>query len=407
MPNRRDATVPWTRRLNRRAWLGTTATVLSAASAQATPAGPGGPADLAAPRDLAGPPVVPLAARPARACILLNLLGGPGQLDTWDPKPDAPSEVRGPLDSLATRVPGLRVSELFPRASAWADRLLLIRTLHRHGPALHESGLRAMLTGDDYRADAPRPFVGSLIAAALDSGGDVPGCVVLPAALGTDAGAARNLGLDPAALGPRYAPARVVADPRGERFSSEHAALAGALDLVREPATLRDQYGRSRWGQSCLVARRLVERGVRCVLVNPAETVWDRASWDLHGTGGRLPTTWRDYRETLGPELDASLATLLEDLTARGLWDEVVVAVVSEHGRSPRLNPRSGRHHHTGAWSCVLAGGPLPAGVVGRTDAWGAAPVEQPVAPRQFVGTLLAALGIAPVAADRPPAAAW
>jgi hypothetical protein len=151
------------------------------------------------------------------------------------------------------------------------------------------------------------------------------------------------------------------------------------------------------FGQSCLLARRLVEAGVRLVTVNMFETVYDTVTWDCHADGGSLGSTLEDYRRWLGPMLDQTLSALLDDLQSRGMLESTLVVAMGEFGRTPLLNSRGGRDHHTGAWSVLLAGGGIRGGtVIGRTDAWGMYPEERPVSPAELAATIYQLLGISP-----------
>jgi len=233
----------------------------------------------------------PLFAGKTTSCILLVLTGGPSHLDTWDMKPDAPSDVRGPFRPIRTNVPGIEISEIFPRMAKHADKFALIRSVHSDGAPVHEDGLRAI-----------------------------------------DAATAENI------------------------------TLPGAIGFAR----------------SCRRARQLVEAGVPFVRVNMFDTVFHRATWDSHGT--RPFSTFRDYKDTVGPAFDIGYSTLLEDLSQRGLLATTLVIAMGEFGRTPRINPSGGRDHWTKCWTVLLAGGGVQGGqVYGSSDATGAEPRDNPV----------------------------
>ena len=153
------------------------------------------------------------------------------------------------------------------------------------------------------------------------------------------------------------------------RLMSSPQARA-AFDLAREPATMRDRYGRTRFGQSCLLARRLIEAGVRLVTVNMFETVFDEVTWDIHGS--RPFTDINEMARLVVPNFDRAYGALLEDLKERGLYETTVVAAVGEFGRTPKINPAGGRDHHPGVWTIMLGGGPIKGGrIVGESDELG------------------------------------
>jgi hypothetical protein len=168
-----------------------------------------------------------------------------------------------------------------------------------------------------------------------------------------------------------------------------------AFDLNREKDTLRDRYGRNTLGQSCLMARRLIESGVRYVTVNHFDTVFGISCWDMHADGGSLDNTYLDYERYLCPQFDQAFTALILDLEQRGLLAETVVAVLSEFGRTPQLNPRGGRDHYPNAWTNFLCGGNICGGqVIGSTDKLGAAPHDFPVEPPQVIASIYHGMGI-------------
>jgi uncharacterized protein (DUF1501 family) len=170
-----------------------------------------------------------------------------------------------------------------------------------------------------------------------------------------------------------------------------------AFDLDSESGDLRDRYGRNTFGQSCLLARRLVEAGVRLVTVNMFETVFDNLTWDCHADGGSLATTLDDYRRTLCPMFDAAYAALLDDLHQRGLAQTTLVLAMGEFGRTPELNPRGGRDHWPSCWTVLFAGAGVRGGqVIGASDAIGGEPADRPVRPAELAASVYYALGLDP-----------
>jgi hypothetical protein len=318
----------------------------------------------------------------AKACILLFMWGGPSQLDTWDPKPEAPAEVRGEFRSIATSVSGVRISEHFPRLARLADRYAIIRSVTHDDPA-HLSSVHHLLTGHHAPkvksdADPPSrrdsPVVGSVLTRLRPSGAlppfvTMPWIVSHPAAPGGKAPGQNGgwlgpacdpfvLAGDPAARGFTVPQLARPADLTAQRLDDRRNLLAHlggrptpgdglsdfqqraldivssgaarrAFDLSREPAPVRDRYGRHIHGQCLLLARRLIEAGVRLVCVN-----WHQDGqnfWDTHANN------FNGLKQRLMPPADQGLAALLEDLSQRGLLDETLVVWVGEFGRSPRI----------------------------------------------------------------------
>jgi uncharacterized protein (DUF1501 family) len=184
--------------------------------------------------------------------------------------------------------------------------------------------------------------------------------------------------------------------PRHPAFTRLFAAQAKkAFDLTAEKEELRARYGRNTFGQSCLLARRLIEHGVRLATVNMFDTVFNQITWDCHADSGALATTLNDYRDVLCPMFDRAYSALLDDLAERGLLESTLVVTMGEFGRTPLLNPRGGRDHWPGVWSILFAGGGVQGGqVVGSSDALGAEPRDRPVTPAEVAATIYHALGI-------------
>ena len=348
------------------------------------------------------------------AVIMMMMVGGPSQLETFDPKPDASSEVRGPFRSIPTAIPGVRLVEHLPEIARRMGRLTLIRSLSHDAAPIHETGLQRIGTGRPCRLDGDHPHLGSLAARHLGSSGGLPPFVILPRAIGNTGVSIPN-GQSAGPLGPSFEPFVLGADPnspgsdarrtldRARRFLDEAPELTSAaaptrsthlaFDLHAERASTREAYGRSTFGQGCLLARRLVESGVRVVVVNMCETVFGRPSWDAHGL--EPFSTFDDYARNLLPTFDRAFATLVDDLEARGLLASTLVVATGEFGRTPKLNSSGGRDHWPGVWSALLAGGGTSGGrVIGASDRTASEPAERPVAPLELFGTMAHVLGL-------------
>jgi hypothetical protein len=300
------------------------------------------------------------------SCILLLLVGGPSQLDTWDPKPDAPAEIRGPYRAIPTNVSGLRISEIFPRMARHADKYALVRSVYHTGPAVHETGYELLGEGS---ATAPSR----------------------------------------SRLRRAFADWETVTDweaVTGEHESATRVVLPGPVDadarrLRRPPEAVQTRYGRNRFGASCLLARQLVEAGVRFVTVKMFESVFQETTWDIHGSAPFSPLSC--YRDRVGPMFDAAYAALLEDLHQRGLLDRTLVVATGEFGRTPWINPAGGRDHWPQCWTMLFAGGGVQGGqVVGESDAIAAAPKNRPVTLAEVNATIYKALDVPPGGGGRP-----
>jgi hypothetical protein len=379
-----------------------------------------------------------------RNCITLFLVGSPGQLDTWDMKPDAPEEVRGKFKPIKTNVTGIQICEHFPLMARMMDKVALVRSLHHKTGATHENGQRWMMTGHDFNPDSMKPHIGSVVSRVFGSRGDLPANVVLPGPIG-NTGAGPLHGQTAAHLGSAHEPFFLNSDPArpdfkvgdlevpsgesrsrldnrkrlleqvdelqkyGEsRAAGEHdAAYQRAFRLLTSPEAkrsfnldeeapkTRDRYGRNTFGQSCLMARRLIEAGVRFVTVNHFDTVFGLSCWDMHADGGGLNNTYADYERFLCPQFDWAFSALVSDLAERGMLEETVVAVFSEFGRTPRVNGRGGRDHYPNAWTNFFCGANFKGGqVVGATDKIGSRPIDTPVEPPQMLASLYHGMGI-------------
>jgi Protein of unknown function (DUF1501) len=379
----------------------------------------------------------------AKSCILIFQWGGPSQLDTWDPKPHAPAEIRGEFSQIATKTPGVFISEHFPLLAQQTHRLAIIRSMTHDDPA-HLSTAHRLLTG--HLAPTPNsdaappsngdsPHLGAIVAKVRPSRGVMPSSVTLPWTVAHPAApGGRAPGQNAGWLGKTYDPFRVEGDPNSPRFrvggldlpegvsperiQDRRALLAasssaasdttwetlqsraldtlttaearGAFRIDREDPRLRDRYGRHIHGQCLLMARRLVEAGVGLVTANWHDD--GQNFWDTHGNN------FNRLKNDLMPPADRAFATLLDDLDARGLLDETLVVWAGEFGRAPRITAaNAGREHWPRCYSVALAGGGIAGGqVYGASDRWAAYPSKDAVSPEDLGATILHALGIDP-----------
>lgn len=355
-----------------------------------------------------------------RSCILLLMNGGASPFETFDPKPEAPVEIRGPFRAVATSVPGTAVSELLPELAQRADRFALCRSVFHAAAPIHETGLQLLQAGRLAARSSRPPAWGSTARFLLGEADGLPGYVVLPR-LVANTGAPAYHGQTAGFLGAEFDPVTLEEDDESSAPSDRDAAdaseaaapspsddLSAALERRRElrafleaveraePDPLKRAYGEHHFGRLCRQARQLVEAGVRCVTVNLCDDLAQGATFDCHGrdvpgSGGSLYT----YRDSLCPMFDRALSTLLDDLAQRGLLDETLVMAIGEFGRTPHVNPWTGRDHWPGCWSALVAGGGVRGGqVIGRSDATGHEPVERPIALPELTATLFRVLEI-------------
>ena len=312
---------------------------------------------------LADPP----AEAAAENVIMLWMDGGPSHVDTFDPKPGGIGETRGQFSPIRTNVPGLYISELLPRMARQMHRCTLIRTLS-HTHSTHERACHAVLTGREPAAGYIPPSIGSLAARELARAGSARPYAALP-------GSSFGFGYGRAgSLGRAYDP---ITD-----LEVRDQPLSGAYDLDREAAGIRVRYGSHPFGEACLTARRLVERGAGFVTVS-------FGGWDTHTDNALALKDW------LAPTLDQGMSALIEDLHNRGLLSRTLVVWMGEFGRSPHLNALAGRDHWPSAGCALFAGAGVPGGqVVGTTDPWGAEPVDRAIGPAEIAATVYAKLGI-------------
>jgi hypothetical protein len=382
--------------------------------------------------------------------ILVYCLGGASQLETYDLKPDGPAEMRSVFRPIATRVPGMSVCELLPLHARVAHRFSLIRSLH-HRINIHNDGSILVLTGKEplvpdptSTAKSEHPDFGMIAsklrgqpASGLPRYVSVPGPfhMTRPTYLGSahqpfGTGDVSYPGYRPAQLSLRGVSARGLDDRRrllqqldGIRRAGEQQttasldqfrqeafqiltspAVARAFDLEREPTKLRDRYGRHLWGQGCLLARRLAEAGtpVISLIANTPRFGPEFTNWDDHPGNAMRPGHFAQYMRVRLPYFDQAVSALIEDLFDRGRERDILLVVVGEFGRTPRLrtgppDQSIGRDHWPDAYSALVAGGGFQMGkVVGATNARGEYPVDTPLTPHDLLATIYRHLGIDP-----------
>jgi Protein of unknown function (DUF1501) len=375
----------------------------------------------------------PKAKRQADACILIWMDGGPSHYETFDPKPEAPVEIRGAFGPIATQTPGIYFSKPMERLAAISNDLAIVRSI-RHDQGNHGAGNHYMMTGAPPRIPVGcgafvsfHPSLGSVVSHELGAPHGIPAYFSIPDM--TRSGGANFLGA-------KHAPFVVPDDPnrkefkvrdvtipsnlaegrfesrqeilksidRMQRFHDKTAgdpsvaadeffsqslqiisspAAQAAFDIHREPEDIRDKYGRNPFGQQALLARRLVEAGVPFITIN-------QGGWDHH------TDLFNQYDKRM-PTFEATIATLISDLRERGLLERTMVIALGEFGRTPQINKDAGRDHWSNAMSVMFAGGGTRGGqVIGATDRQGYAAVERVLAPENFVSTVYRKLGIDP-----------
>jgi len=372
-----------------------------------------------------------------RSCILIFYYGGPSHIDTFDPKPNAPAEARGEYRAIATAVPGIRVCEHLPRTARVMDRLALVRSLH-HPMRNHNSAAAEVFTGrtpaggdQELLVDDPRsvPNIGSAVSYALGSRAHVLPYVALPYTLYN---VVQLPGQTPGLLGGGFDRFQVERDPSEPDFRltafdgtgdlNQRASLLRELDRTRlpdraakseayrdralqllaepsvrklfdigaEPELVRERYGKSRFGQSLLLARRLVEGGVNFVSVYDGQRNGQEDNWDSH-------TKLFPRHKQLIPPSDVGFSALIEDLENRGLLESTLVVALAEFGRTPKINGGAGRDHWPDCYTAVLAGGGVTGGAVhGASDKIGAYPALDPVSPADIAATIYSRFGFDP-----------
>lgn len=378
-----------------------------------------------------------------RSVIMIFNLGAPSQLDTFDMKPDAPAEIRGPFQPIATSAPGIQISEILPLHAKIADKFSQVRSCFHRGAAVHDAGWQIMQTGRQFAGGVNTPHVGSAAGYLLGRRSDLPAHVVLPETMGRGGGNLPN-GQAGGFLGKSHDPFALMADPSKSDFkvpdllppdnigiaridrrrrmrdvvestiknfeASESAKMMDdnfqsayrlmtssqardAFDLTKEPTSVRERYGMNRFGQCCLLARRLVESGVRFVTINTFLTVFDEISWDIHGS--KPFTSIEGMKNVVAPMYDQGYSALIEDLDQRGLLDDTMVCNLAEFGRTPKVNPAGGRDHWPQCFTVYFAGGGVQGGrIVGASDPIGAVPVDRPTEPPEIVAPIFHSLGL-------------
>lgn len=328
----------------------------------------------------------------APACVLLLLNGGPSPYETFDPKPAAPREIRGPLRAISTAVPGVAFCECLPQLAARADRLTVVRSLFHSAAPIHETGLQLLQGGRLVRKGSTWSSLGTRVSQAASAAEEVPPYVLLNGGL---CGTGTSASVGDAGLQYSIAPGPVVVDSTGQNRSLAETEPQVFTDLACESAWTRDRYGDSPVGQLLLQTRQLVEQGVRFVTVNMFHRLHGERTWDAHGCPESAPATLFDYQHTLGPQLDRAVAALLDDLTDRGLLRSTLLVCAGELGRSPVVNAAAGRDHWTTGFSALLAGGDSPAGVVlGATTPHGGEISDAPLALEELAARMATFIGL-------------
>jgi hypothetical protein len=378
-----------------------------------------------------------------RSVIMIFNLGAPSQMDTFDLKPEAPAEIRGPFQPIATVAPDLNISEIFPQHARIADKFSVVRSCYHTAAAVHDTGHQMMQTGRLFTGGINTPHAGCVLSYLRGRKTDLPAHVVLPQPMGNTGGGLPH-GQDAGFLGKAYDPFVLMADPSQAEFKvpdllppqqigearldrrrklraivestvdgfeqSPSAQLLdsnfqtafrmitspsarAAFDISQEPQEVRERYGMNRFGQCCLLARRLIEGGVRFVTLNTFLTVFDEITWDIHGT--KPFTSIEGMKNIVAPMYDQGYSALITDLEQRGMLDTTLVCNLAEFGRTPRVNPAGGRDHWPQCWSVYFAGGGVQGGrAVGRSDAIGGYPAERPCDPSEVVATVFHSLGL-------------
>ncbi|MEX0728712.1 MAG: DUF1501 domain-containing protein [Planctomycetaceae bacterium] len=392
------------------------------------------------------------------AVILVWFRGGCSHLDTWDPKPDSPSEYRSPFQPIATNVPGINITELLPRMSQIADRYSILRSVTHTGGG-HPAGSLQVLAGDPDPADKIVPKIPDWMSIAhylrSDQRKRLPNYIAVNPVDRYDGFTIAG----PTTLGASYEPFKIFGDPSSPDFQIPNLGLdtsqtAGrfdsrlrlkqafdrmtseidqsgmmsaidhfegqalslltspeareAFDLTREPVEVRERYGMHQWGQQCLLARRLVEAGVEIITTEFDGPLCGRVqNWDDHAVNQHV----FDALKFRVPTVDQALSALIEDIYNRGLDKRVLVIATGEFGRTPRISHvassgggvasaeagvvQPGRDHWPAANSMIFAGGGIPTGqVIGATNAKGEYPIDRAVGPRDFLATIYRHLGI-------------
>ncbi|MEO1996721.1 MAG: DUF1501 domain-containing protein [Planctomycetaceae bacterium] len=329
-----------------------------------------------------------------RNCLFILMNGGPSQLETWDPKPDAPAEIRGPLRSISTAVPGIQFCETMPRLAERANRFAVLRSLYHDAAPIHETGLQLIQTGRLAEGQVRHPHCGSVMGRFLGSRNGADPHVLLPAAVG-HTGVHAYTGQQSTYLGHEFSPIDFSTTGTDQALSGARQQSGASTSML--PARALREYGDTRFGRRLLRARMLIEQGVRTVTVNLFEQLNQQRTWDCHGHSPGAPATLFDYRDSLCPAFDRALSALLDDLHQSNLLQDTLVVAVGEFGRTPHVNNSVGRDHWPGVWSALIAGaGVCPGAVVGSSDRHAAAPLDRPTNAAELVATIYYAMGLDP-----------
>ncbi len=377
-----------------------------------------------------------------RSCIMIFNLGAPSQLDTFDMKPNAPSEVRGPFQAISTRG-DFQLSEILPKHAEVADKFSIVRSCYHTAAAVHDAGWQMLQTGRQFNGGVNYPHAGAVLQYMKGRRSDLPAHVVLPETMGRGGGNLPN-GQAGGFLGKSFDPFALMADPSKENFKvpdllppntlgdvridrrrrmresieehlqeleqTESARMLDknfesayrlmnseqarqAFDLTKEPTAVRERYGMNRFGQCCLLSRRLIEAGVRFVTVNTFLTVFNELTWDIHGS--KPFTTIEGMKNIVAPMYDQGYSALITDLDQRGMLQDTLVCGLAEFGRTPKVNPAGGRDHWPQCFSCTFAGGGVQGGrAIGASDPIGAVPADRPTNPGEIIATIFKSLGL-------------
>lgn len=377
----------------------------------------------------------------ADALIIVFLNGGPSHLDMWDMKPNAPAEVRGEFKPIPSTLVGVPLSEHLPRLARHLHQCALVRSVHHSVNNAHAAGVYTALTGHD-RGDVgiaigsgrnDHPAIGSVMAQYRPPQANIVPYVSMPYITQEGRGGPPQPGFFGGMLGRSLDPLFMLRDPNAPQFALPELALAPDIDparlderrrlidqlgehmsrndmtgfqskafdlltssatkqafqIDREPARVRESYGRNIYGQSVLLARRLIEAGTRVACISWAPDA--NATWDTHGQN------FAKLKNELLPQLDRAIGSLLQDLSDRGRLGRTLVAVMGEFGRTPKVNAGAGRDHWNFCYTLLLAGGGIRPGYVhGASDRIGGRPSSQPVTPADIIATLYQCLGLAP-----------
>jgi hypothetical protein len=381
--------------------------------------------------------------RSADAAILIFLNGGPSHLDMWDMKPEAPAELRGEFQPIATTLPGVQLCEHLPRLARLVHHTTILRSVHHSVNNSHAAAVYAALTGHDRgekgggARPTDNPAIGSVVGKLMPPVAPMLPYVALPYVTKEGANGPPQPGFFGGWLERTHDPFFVLRNPNepgfrvedlapadgisAQRFVERQQLLAGfnarrafdaehamqnwdefqhkafdlltspatqkAFDIEREPVELREAYGRNIYGQSVLLARRLIEAGTRVACISWAPDA--NATWDTHGNN------FAKLKNELLPQLDAASSALLNDLQLRGMLERTLVVIMGEFGRSPRINNGAGRDHWNACYGLMMAGGGIKRGYVfGESDRTGSLPLSRPVTPADVVATIYHALGI-------------